>query len=48
MTSVVNTIRGLLENQPLGDDLWVALAWCLGLVVVAYTFAMSVYRSKLA
>ncbi|KQV74595.1 ABC transporter permease [Aeromicrobium sp. Root344] len=48
VTSVVNTIRGLLENQPLGDDLWVALAWCLGLVVVAYTFAMSVYRSKIA
>ncbi|KAA1395900.1 ABC transporter permease [Aeromicrobium ginsengisoli] len=48
VTSVVNTIRGLLENQPLGNDLWVALAWCLGLVAVAYVFAMSVYRSKIA
>jgi ABC-2 type transport system permease protein len=48
VTSVVNAIRGLLENQPLGDDLWIALAWCLGLVAVAYAFAMSVYRRKIA
>ena len=48
VTSVVNAIRSLLENQPLGDDLWTALAWCLGLVAVAYVFAMSVYRSKIA
>lgn len=48
VTSVVNAIRGLLEDQPLGDDLWIALAWCLGLVAVAYAFAMSVYRSKIA
>jgi ABC-2 type transport system permease protein len=48
VTSVVDAVRGLLENQPLGDDLWMALAWCLGLVAVAYLFAMSVYRSKIA
>ena len=48
VTSVVNAIRGLLEDQPLGNDLWIALAWCLGLVAVAYVFAMSVYRSKIA
>jgi ABC-2 type transport system permease protein len=48
VTSVVNAIRGLFAEQPLGDDLWIALAWCVGLVVVAYLFAMSVYRSKIA
>jgi ABC-2 type transport system permease protein len=48
VTAVVNAIRSLLGNQPLGDDLWTALAWCLGLVAVAYVFAMSVYRSKIA
>jgi ABC-2 type transport system permease protein len=48
VTSVVNAIRSLLGNQPLSDDLWTALAWCLGLVAVAYLFAMSVYRSKIA
>jgi ABC-2 type transport system permease protein len=48
VTSVVNAIRDLFAEQPLGDDLWIALAWCVGLVVVAYGFAMSVYRSKIA
>jgi len=48
VTSVVNAIRGLFAEQPLGNDLWIALAWCVGLVVVAYFFAMSVYRSKIA
>ena len=48
VTSVVNAIRNLLEDQPLGNDLWTALAWCVGLVAVAYLFAMSVYRSKIA
>ena len=48
VTSVVNAIRSLLAAQPLGNDLWIALAWCVGLLVVAYGFAMSVYRSKIA
>lgn len=48
VTSIVNAIRSLFAEQPLGDDLWIALAWCVGLVAVAYVFAMSVYRSKIA
>ena len=48
VTSIVNAIRGLFENQALGNDLWIAIAWCLGLLLVAYGFAMSVYRSKIA
>ena len=48
VTSIVNAIRSLFADQPLGNDLWIALAWCVGLLVVAYGFAMSVYRSKIA
>jgi ABC-2 type transport system permease protein len=48
VTSIVNAIRSLFEEQPLGNDVWIALAWCVGLSVVAYGFAMSVYRSKIA
>ena len=36
VTSIVDTIRELLAQQPVGADLWVALAWCLGILVVAY------------
>ena len=48
VTSIVDAIRGLFADQPLGNDLWIALAWCVGLLVVAYGAAMSVYRSKVA
>src|SRR3954465_8613140 len=36
VTSIVNTIRDLLAEQPVGHDIWVALAWCVGILVVAY------------
>ena len=40
VTSIVNAIRNLLAQQPVGTDIWVALAWCVGILVVAYAFAM--------
>ena len=48
VTSIVDAIRHLFADQPLGNEVWIALAWCVGLLVVAYGFAMSVYRSKIA
>jgi ABC-2 type transport system permease protein len=48
VTSIVNAIRSLLAGQPVGSDIWTALAWCLGLLIVAYIFAMRVYRRKAA
>jgi ABC-2 type transport system permease protein len=48
VTSIVNTIRDLFAQQPVGDDIWVALAWCVGILVVAYGLAMITYRCKVA
>ncbi|WP_350276391.1 ABC transporter permease [Kribbella sp. HUAS MG21] len=48
VTSIVNTIRALLAGEPLGDDLWIALVWCVGILVAAYGIAMVVYRRKIA
>ncbi len=48
VTSIVNTIRGLFAQQPVGGDIWIALAWCVGILVVAYVCAMAVYRRKIA
>jgi ABC-2 type transport system permease protein len=48
VTSIVNAIRALYAQQPVGSELWVALAWCLGSLVVAYAFAMVVYRRKIS
>jgi ABC-2 type transport system permease protein len=47
VTSIVNTIRGLFAGQPVGDDVWIALGWCAGILVVAYVFATIVYRRKI-
>jgi len=48
VTSIVNAIRDLLTQQPVGTDIWIALAWCVGILVVAYLFAMAAYRRKIA
>jgi len=47
VTSIVNTIRELFAGQPVSSDIWVALAWCLGILVVAYVFAMITYHRKI-
>jgi ABC-2 type transport system permease protein len=48
VTSIVNTIRNLFAEQPAGSDSWTALAWCAGIVVIAYGGAMVTYRRKIA
>lgn len=47
VTSIVNTIRALFAGHPVGDDIWVALAWLVGILVVSYGVAVAVYRRKL-
>lgn len=46
VTSIVNAIRALLSSQPVGNDIWIALIWCLGILIAAYLFAMKVYKRK--
>lgn len=46
VTSIVEAIRALLSGQPVGNDIWVALAWCVGIMLVAYIFAMRVYKKR--
>ena len=48
VTSIVNTIRDLIAQQPPGGEIWVALSWCAGTLVVAYVVAMGTYRRKIA
>jgi len=47
VTSIVNTIRDLFAEHPVGDDGWIALGWCVGLLLVAYVLAMRTYRRKI-
>ena len=48
VTSIVDTLRDLYAARPLGNDLWTALGWCVGLLVVAYMLAVRTYHRKLA
>lgn len=48
VTSIVESIRALLSGQPVGNDIWVALAWCLGILIIAYLLAMRAYKRKAA
>lgn len=46
VTSIVETVRALLEGRPAGGDIWVALAWCAGILLAAWFVAMRVYRKR--
>ena len=48
VTSIVNTIRDLLARQPAGAAIWTALAWCAGILVVAYIVAGITYRRRIS
>ncbi|MBB5850260.1 ABC transporter permease [Amycolatopsis umgeniensis] len=48
VTSIVNALRALFARQPVGTEIWIALAWCAGLLVFAYFFATITYRRKIS
>jgi ABC-2 type transport system permease protein len=48
VTSIVNTIRDLFTGAPIGTDIWIALAWLVGILAVAYIFAAVIYRRRIA
>ncbi|MGC2192970.1 MAG: ABC transporter permease [Candidatus Dormiibacterota bacterium] len=48
VTSIVDTIRDLFTQRPVGTEVWVALAWCVGILVVAYSVAMVIYHRRIS
>jgi len=46
-TAIVNTLRALFAARSPGSDGWLALSWCLAILVLAYALAMASYRRKL-
>jgi len=44
VTSIVESLRSLLSGHAVGNDIWAALAWCVGITIVAYFFAMRAYK----
>lgn len=48
VTSIVDSIQNLFAQQPVGNGIWIALAWCIGILIVGYVLAMAAYRRKVA
>jgi ABC-2 type transport system permease protein len=48
VTSIIDTIRDLLAQRPVGSEIWVALAWCMVVLVGAYVTAMIVDRRRVS
>jgi ABC-2 type transport system permease protein len=47
VTSIVESVRGLLLGQPVSNDIWMALAWHVGLLVLMYVLAIRAYKRKM-
>lgn len=46
VTSVVDTLRGLFAQQPVGSGSWTAVLWLAGILGIAYAAAAAVYRRQ--
>jgi ABC-2 type transport system permease protein len=48
MTSIVNAMRDLLTHNVVSNDIWIALGWCMAILIAAYAAALALYRRKIA
>lgn len=48
MTPIIESVRALLLDTTLGNNLLYAILWCIGLLIVAYILAVRMYKMKLA
>jgi ABC-2 type transport system permease protein len=46
MTPVVETMRSLLVDGTAGPNVWTAIAWTLGILVVSYLLSVALYKRK--
>jgi ABC-2 type transport system permease protein len=45
-TPIIETMRSLLTTGTAGDKLWIALAWCTGILVTMYALSIRQYKRK--
>ena len=45
-TPIIETLRGLLNGAPSAGDAFAALAWCVGIALVGYVWAVSTFRKR--
>ena len=45
-TPLSESLRGLFLGYDTGNQIWIAMAWCIGLLLVFYTCAIHLYKRK--
>ncbi|MEU6945274.1 MULTISPECIES: ABC transporter permease [unclassified Streptomyces] len=45
-TPINETLRGLLLGTPIGNDGWIALAWCTALALIGYLWSRAVFNRE--
>jgi ABC-2 type transport system permease protein len=45
-TPIIETLRGLLFGTAIGDSAAIAVAWCVGIAVVSYRWALRLYNRE--
>lgn len=48
MTPIIDSLRALTLDLPLGNSLWLALAWCVALSIGSFTLSMRTCNQKLS
>jgi len=48
VTAIVDTLRSLFAGDPVGNDIWIALAWLAAILIFGYTCALAIYRRKVS
>ncbi|WLQ40030.1 ABC transporter permease [Streptomyces laculatispora] len=43
-TPAIETLRGLLLGTEIGNNGWIAIAWCIGLIVLGYRWSTSLFN----
>jgi ABC-2 type transport system permease protein len=43
-TPAIETLRGLLLGTEIGNNWWIAIAWCVGLTVLGYRWSTSLFN----
>ena len=46
MTPMIDSLRALTFDLPLGNRLWLTLAWCMALGIVSFAVSMRTYNRK--
>jgi len=47
MTPIIDSTRALMLGWPTGNSIWLAIAWCVAITVIAFIAAVQVYKRKL-